>query len=98
MSTIEKFKELKEKSKRVYEAAIQVNAKIESAEESLNRFLPILQERYGTSDLDELEKVLEKHKAENEKIYLEKSAAVETCEKKVKETSEILREIQNSMK
>lgn len=98
MSTVEKFKELKEKSKRVYEGAIQVNAKIESAEESLNRFLPVLQERYGTSDLDELEKVLEKHKAENEKVYKEKSDAVEACEKQVRETSEILREIQNSMK
>lgn len=98
MSTSESFKELQEKSKRVYEGAIQVNAKIESAEDSLNRFLPILKERYGTTDLQELEKILKENEKKNDDLFKEKSESIENRAKQVDETKEILRQIQASMK
>lgn len=97
MSTEEKFKQLQDQAKKAHEAAIQVNAKIESAEESLERFLPILKEKYGTSNLVELEKMLEDNEKENQRVFEEGSKAVEEINIKVNEKNAAIRDIQNSM-
>lgn len=98
MSTESKFKELQEQGRKVLEGAIQVNAKIESAEDSYKRLLPSLLEKYGVKSEDELFDLLEAWENENEENYKKSYNDFEVLARQVKERKDAINEIQNGAK
>jgi phosphoribosyl-ATP pyrophosphohydrolase len=113
MSTENKFKELQELSKNVHAGAIQVNSKIESAQENLERFLPTLKDKYpeiakkfkDITDLKNVDKIIEEMEnlvkeweSENERVYKESSDKLNHLSVQVQEKNATIRNIQNSMR
>jgi esterase/lipase len=92
----EKFQELQEKSKKITEGAIQINTKIESARESYEKLAQVAQEKYGTSDIEELKDMLEKWQEENDSQVTKYQEAVESLEREVNEKSSLIKQIQQS--
>lgn len=98
MTTENKFKELQEQGRKVLEGAIQVNAKIENAEESYQRLLPSLLEKYNVQNEQELVELLEKWEEENERDYKKAYQDYEVLAKQVQERNSAIRDIQNGAK
>lgn len=93
----EKYQEIQEKSKKIIEGAIQINTKIESARESYAKLAKIAEDKYGTSDIEDLRKILNDWQEENT-IQLEKyKNSVENLEKEVNEKSDLIKQIQQSL-
>lgn len=65
-TALEKFQELQKKSQSIIQGAVQINTKIETARENYEKLAAIVQEKYGTADIDELENILEDWEKENE--------------------------------
>lgn len=98
MSTESKFKELQEQGRKVLEGAIQVNAKIESAEDSYQRLLPSLLEKYQVQNEKELLELLDLWEKENEENYRVAYNDFEVLAKQVQERKASIVEIQNASK
>lgn len=98
MSTESKFKELQEQGRKVLEGAIQVNAKIESAEESYQRLLPALLEKYNVKSENDLLELLATWEEENEKDYNKAYNDYEVLAKQVQDRNAAIRDIQNTTK
>lgn len=98
MSTENKFKELQEQGRRVLEGAIQVNAKIENAEESYQRLLPTLLKKYNVESEEALLALLDKWDKENEANYKKSYEAYETLAKQVQDRNAAIRQIQDGVK
>ncbi len=97
MSTAqEKFKELQEKSKKIIQGAIQINTKIEAARENHQRLAQIAQEKYSTSNVDELKSLLKDWEEENASQLEKYELAVTSLEKEVNEKSALINSIKQS--
>ena len=92
----EKFRELQEKSKKIIEGAIQINTKIESARETHQKLAQVAQEKYGTSDVEELNDKLQSWQEENDTQVAKYQEAVDSLEKEVTEKSALIKQIQQS--
>lgn len=92
----EKIKELQEKSTKIIEGAIQVNTKIEAAQENLEKIKQISREKFGTDNLEELNKMLKDWEVENQNKYLEYKESVESLEKELNEKNALIKQIQSS--
>lgn len=98
MSTELKFKELQEQGRKVVEGAIQVNAKIENAEESYQRLLPTLLKKYNVESEEALLALLDQWDKENEENYKKAFQAYEVLAKQVQERNAAIRQIQDGSK
>lgn len=97
MSTAqEKFRELQEKSKKIVQGAIQINTKIEAARENHQKLAQIAQEKYETSDVNELKELLKSWQEENAAQVEKYEQAVNDLEKEVNEKSELINSIKQS--
>ncbi len=92
----EKLELLQERSKKIIEGAIQINTKIEAAKENHERLEKQAKEKYGTSNLEELEKMLMLWEEENKTQLEEYEQSINTLEKDVTEKSNLIKSIQQS--
>jgi len=93
----EKFRELQEKGKKIEQAAIQINTKIESAREAYQKLAQLAKEKYKTSDINELKKILQQWQEENEIQIKKYQEAIEKLEQEVNEKNDLIRQIQQSI-
>ncbi len=92
----DKFRLLQEKSKKIIEGAIQINTKIESAKENHQKLAAMAEEKYGSSDIVELKKMLEDWQEDNNAQVEQYQKSVEDLEKEVNEKSEKINSIKQA--
>lgn len=95
-SSLEMLQNLQEEGKKAIQSAIQINTKIESAQETYKKLAKIAQEKYKTSNIEELKSFLESRKKQNlEKIEAYKNI-VYSLQEEVKKKDLMIKEIQQS--
>jgi hypothetical protein len=92
----EEFREIQEKSKKIIEGAIQINTKIESARESHQKLAALAKEKFGTSDLDEIEAMIEAWEKEDEEAKQKYKEEALSLEKEVNEKAALIKQIQQA--
>ena len=93
----EKFQQLEEKSKKIIEGAIQINTKIEAAQDSYQKLCELAKAKFQTDDLEELQTLLESWEKENAEQYENYEKALNQIEAEVLEKSKAIKEIQQSV-
>jgi hypothetical protein len=96
MTAQEKFQELQDRSKKLIEGSIQINTKIESAREAHEKLARDTNEKYGTSNVDDLIKMLASWEAENANEIKKYEESVNNLEKEVNEKSMLIKQIQQA--
>lgn len=90
-----KFKELQNKSKTVTEQAIRINAQLEAAQNNFKKLQENAIKKYGTSDIQELRKILKEKEDENEKTLSSFEEELKKIEEDVNLKAKIIQEISN---
>lgn len=95
-TAVEKFQELQKKSNTIIQGSVQINTKIETARENYEKLEKIVKEKYGTSNIEELEKILEQWKQENEEKLNKYEQEINSLEKELNEKNNQIKEIQQT--
>lgn len=90
----ERLEEIQEKSQKLIQAAIQINTKIEAANENKKKLNDILMAKYNTNDISEIESILAQWEEENERELQKAEAALATLDKESQEKMELIKKIQ----
>jgi len=90
----ERLEEIQEKSQKLIQAAIQINTKIEAANENKKKLNDILMAKYNTNDISEIESILAQWEEENERELQKAEAALATLDKESQEKIELIKKIQ----
>ena len=90
----ERLEEIQEKSQKLIQAAIQINTKIEAANENKKKLNDILMAKYNTNDISEIENILAQWEEENERELQKAEAALATLDKESQEKMELIKKIQ----
>lgn len=91
-----RFKELQERNKKISESAIKLNAQIENAQENHKKLQSMAMTKFGTSDIEELKKLLLSQEQQNETELAEFEQQITSLEKEVTQKNQIIRQIQQS--
>lgn len=95
MDINQQFKELQSKSQKITEGVIKVNTQIESSEENLKKIQEQAIAKFGTSDLDELKKLLASWESENINQLNEFEKNVLDLEQTYNDTVSLIKKVQN---
>lgn len=88
-----KFKELKQKAEKANLAGIKINAEIDNAKNNLERLLIIAKQKFGTDNLEELEKKLVQLQEQNNRILADLETNVLLAEKDIQEKTALINKI-----
>lgn len=90
----ERLEEIQEKSQKAIQLAIQINTKIEAANDNKKKLNDILMSKYNTTDVKEIEAILSQWEEENEKELKKAEDALQNLEKESQEKMEMIKKIQ----
>lgn len=94
MDIKQEFELIKQRSEKIKESAIKLNAEIEHNQREEERLKKELLAEFGSDNLEELEELVKSQDIENQAIYEKKLAQKEKLEQEVLKKSEII----NSLK
>jgi len=89
----ERLEEIQEKSQKLIQAAVQINTKIETANENKKRLMSTLVEKYHTSDIATLETILVQWEQENENELKKAEDSLLLLEREIQEKNEKIKKI-----
>lgn len=90
------LQDLQEEGKKATQLAIQINTKIESAQETYKKLAKISEEKYKTSNIEELVSILEERKKQNLQKMETLKNLIQSLHEEVKKKDLMIKEIQQS--
>lgn len=90
----QKFQELQQKTQKVIESAIKLNAQIEGAQENYQRLEEIGLKKYQTTDLEELKATATRWYQQNEERLLKAQERVQSVAQETEDKGRIIKQVQ----